>query len=98
MNFERGKTRHAINGRLRCNKESCRKSISIYSGTIFENLRIPLGKAIRSLYLYSFNHSFANIAQEMNVNKKTISNFIKKYLTYITILIEIHYMGSLDTN
>ncbi len=52
MNKERGKTRHCIDARLRCGKRTSRKTISIYTGSIFENVHIPISKLIRCLYLY----------------------------------------------
>lgn len=40
MNYERGKTRKGVNGRLRCSKKDCKKSISVTKGTILENSHI----------------------------------------------------------
>jgi hypothetical protein len=80
MNFERGKIRHSVNGRLRCGRKPCRKSLSIYVGTIFEDLQIPLSKALRSLYLYCSNFSFKNIGLELDLHQKTAAKFIKKTL------------------
>ncbi|KAM0686318.1 hypothetical protein COBT_002460 [Conglomerata obtusa] len=39
---------------------------------------MPLSKANRGLYLYSSSYNFKNIATELNIQKKTVSKFIKK--------------------
>ncbi len=30
LNFEKGKTRHKINGRYKCNKRLCRQTVSVF--------------------------------------------------------------------
>ena len=55
VNRERGKTRHSINGRLRFSNRTCRKSYSLYTGSLIAKINIPISSLLRLVYCYSQN-------------------------------------------
>lgn len=95
MNKERGKTRHSLNARLRCGKKTCRKTVNIYSESIFENIHLPVSKAIRCLYMYCSKYSYKNIAEELNIDRRTVSGFIKKVISVFNRLNRNEFYGKL---
>ncbi|KAM0688065.1 hypothetical protein COBT_000680 [Conglomerata obtusa] len=49
MHLEKGKTRHGINNRWRCSVSKCRKSMSTFAYSIFENVHMPLNHCLYAL-------------------------------------------------
>lgn len=70
--------RHGINKRFRCIKRSCRKTLSLFKESIFENIRIPLKKALQIIYFKALKLSFVEIGCQLSIDEETISEFLKK--------------------
>lgn len=85
FNLEKGKTRHQINLRYRCNKRNCRKTESIYKNTIFDSMHLSFKNFFDLLYLYCEKKTLNEIKNEIKIDDKTIISFKKKIETIIEI-------------
>lgn len=79
MHNERGKTRHAIDGRWRCSTRTCRKSISLFKDSIFEGKHLPLSTCIRIMYLHAMELNISSISAELKVTREAVSNTIAMF-------------------
>ncbi len=65
---------------------------------MFQDIHIPLSKAIQSLYLYCSNYSFVNIAKELIIRRRSVSSFINKATSVINNLDREILYGKLGYN
>jgi hypothetical protein len=79
MNFEHGKTRHAINGRFRCARRSCRKTQSIFAGTVFCGGKVSFKKFFDLLYCYCEKKTILETKNETGVSRKTVCFWNNKF-------------------
>lgn len=64
---------------MRCKNSQCRARISVTSGTIFANSRIPISIAIFLLYEWSIESTICQTAYEYSVSEKTVSIWFKRF-------------------
>jgi hypothetical protein len=79
MNIEKGKTRHQIDGRWRCNKRGCRKNESLFKNTIFHNTHLKISEILRVLYMNSMEVKVKYIANELNISEDSIYFILNKF-------------------
>lgn len=79
MNFESGKIRQKINGRFRCSKRNCRKSISVTKNSIFESNHISFKNFFDVLYCYCERKTIEESITESGLCKKTVCFWRKKF-------------------
>ncbi|KAG0442160.1 hypothetical protein DMUE_0489 [Dictyocoela muelleri] len=78
MNLEKGKTRHSVNLRMRCNKRACRKCESIFKNTIFHNTHFSVSECLEYIYAYCEGRKISHVASDLNVQRKYLALFFKK--------------------
>ncbi|KAI5150635.1 hypothetical protein ENBRE01_1613 [Enteropsectra breve] len=78
FNAEKGKKRHGINMRWRCNKRNCRKTVSILQNTIFTNSNYTISQVLELIYLYCENLDIGEKARAMGIDRHSASQFMKR--------------------
>ncbi|KAM0686577.1 hypothetical protein COBT_002197, partial [Conglomerata obtusa] len=78
IHLEKGKTRHGINNRWRCSVRTCRKSMSIFAYSIFENVHMPLNHCLYALYYKAMDITTKKIAFKLGRNADYIARFFEK--------------------
>ena len=71
MKVEAGKKRHGINKRWRCQRKSCRTSISIFKNTIFHGIKISISQILQLIFCYSTNCKLKFTMEMCDVSKPT---------------------------
>lgn len=79
MNIEKGKIRKGIDMRFRCNNRSCRKTESIYIGTIFHGMHIMLSQWFDLLYAFCEKKTQKETMAEALVAQKTVHDWFKRF-------------------
>ncbi|KAI5151443.1 hypothetical protein ENBRE01_2143 [Enteropsectra breve] len=78
LNLEKGKSRHSVNARWRCNKRSCRRTKSIFTNTIFDGSKVSLVKYIEIIYSFCEQGTIEEKAQQLSIDRKNLSNIYKQ--------------------
>jgi transposase-like protein len=77
MNIERGKQRHGIDGRWRCGKVNCRKTLSLFTGSIFNGAHINVKAILRLAYCWCQSMNVNAACQHCEVNEETGTKWYK---------------------
>ncbi|KAI5151747.1 hypothetical protein ENBRE01_2357 [Enteropsectra breve] len=93
LNLEKGKSRHSINARCRCNKRSCRRTKNIFMNTIFDGSKISLVKCIEIIYSFCEQGTIEEKVQQLSIDRKNLSNIYKQ----IEVCINSYYDEYEDT-
>lgn len=83
MHIERGKTRHGFNGRWRCSHRACRKSLSIFTGTVFAGNKLGITQVLRILYLHTMEVKTKHIAAEVGVDRHAVYKVISDFMDVV---------------
>ena len=78
INFEKGKTRHSINKRWRCNKRNCRHTASLFHNTIFDHSHFSISQILELIYTYCENDSMTETADKLGIDRYSVRTFYKK--------------------
>lgn len=78
MKLDKGKKRHGVFSRLKCNKKSCNNTISIFKNTIFDNSHIKISTFFDILYSYSEMKTIKEMMFECSISSETAVAWKKK--------------------
>lgn len=78
MHVENGKRRHGLNRRWRCSVRSCRKSVGLYAGSLFEGSHMLVSECLYIMYLHSMKLTKQQIAFQTEKRKQKVIDFIGK--------------------
>lgn len=63
----------------RCCRKSCRKTVSIYNGTIFEHRRVPINRLLHLAHLYAAKQTLGQMALLTGLDPYTVAAWARKF-------------------